>query len=566
MATITKTFTENYSASNKSTWTINITGTNQTLSTNTALIAPVVTAKYVGSNKGRAGAIVSLTYVVGDYTLSSSNHTYQRPTNAGDESWTSGTQKTLTLTQTYSTTVSLGSVFTAANKTTRTVNVVAYNTTGNGIQLLSTDAYASYYNEYTNYTSFSYGTIATITLDKPPNVNIGTPTYATPHYAGLGTYTVPITSLVANYGGDISKVTLTIGQDSTEQTYSSQTVSSQTISVTPSVAGTFTPTLTVEDSRGQTTVTTFSNIVVNPYLNPSLDFDVFRANSSGVRDDEGAYGLVTANVSFTDAIADLTKPTVKINGTTTNNVTWYSAYSSSTGVSSAISDWTAISSGATIYGLINGSFNQTDSYSITVSLTDSLGGNSAEITQTLSTAFYTIDFQAGGKEIAFGAPANDDITDFNGNDYSTEGLFKCEMGTAFNDMSAAEVSAFVAGLNFSGTAVVDYVVEQGTSGIWTYRKWNSGVAECWGMTSVASNAYSANGGSKQVVQSLPTGLFNVKPNSVSATGKITATIQTGTGYTSADDTTNAQTYLINRGTSAVTQTGAVYWSIKGTWK
>lgn len=27
----------------------------------------------------------------------------------------------------------------------------------------------------------------------------------------------------------------------------------------------------------------------------------------------------------------------------------------------------------------------------------------------------------------------------------------------------------------------DYVVEQGTSGIWTYRKWSSGIAECWGI-------------------------------------------------------------------------------------
>ena len=26
----------------------------------------------------------------------------------------------------------------------------------------------------------------------------------------------------------------------------------------------------------------------------------------------------------------------------------------------------------------------------------------------------------------------------------------------------------------------DYIVEQGTDGIWTYRKWNSGIAECWG--------------------------------------------------------------------------------------
>ena len=26
----------------------------------------------------------------------------------------------------------------------------------------------------------------------------------------------------------------------------------------------------------------------------------------------------------------------------------------------------------------------------------------------------------------------------------------------------------------------DFVIQQGTSGIWTYRKWNSGIAECWG--------------------------------------------------------------------------------------
>lgn len=27
--------------------------------------------------------------------------------------------------------------------------------------------------------------------------------------------------------------------------------------------------------------------------------------------------------------------------------------------------------------------------------------------------------------------------------------------------------------------IADYVIEQGTSGSWTYRKWNSGIAECW---------------------------------------------------------------------------------------
>lgn len=38
---------------------------------------------------------------------------------------------------------------------------------------------------------------------------------------------------------------------------------------------------------------------------------------------------------------------------------------------------------------------------------------------------------------------------------------------------------FVTGI-FSQADEADYIVEQGTSGIWTYRKWNSGIAECWG--------------------------------------------------------------------------------------
>ena len=54
----------------------------------------------------------------------------------------------------------------------------------------------------------------------------------------------------------------------------------------------------------------------------------------------------------------------------------------------------------------------------------------------------------------------------------------------------------------------DYVVEQGTSGIWTYRKWSSGVAECWG-------SYTTTGGSstegslywKGTSTAYPSGLF-----------------------------------------------------------
>lgn len=34
-------------------------------------------------------------------------------------------------------------------------------------------------------------------------------------------------------------------------------------------------------------------------------------------------------------------------------------------------------------------------------------------------------------------------------------------------------------IRINGQPLADYVVEQGTSGIWTYRKWASGIAECW---------------------------------------------------------------------------------------
>lgn len=39
----------------------------------------------------------------------------------------------------------------------------------------------------------------------------------------------------------------------------------------------------------------------------------------------------------------------------------------------------------------------------------------------------------------------------------------------------------------------DYIVEQGTSGIWTYRKWDSGIAECWGATTIRVTSNTASG-------------------------------------------------------------------------
>ena len=52
-----------------------------------------------------------------------------------------------------------------------------------------------------------------------------------------------------------------------------------------------------------------------------------------------------------------------------------------------------------------------------------------------------------------------------------------------NSLSIGNGSAII---YFNGAKLADFVVEQGTSGIWTYRKWNSGVAECWGVHTMTS--------------------------------------------------------------------------------
>ena len=40
---------------------------------------------------------------------------------------------------------------------------------------------------------------------------------------------------------------------------------------------------------------------------------------------------------------------------------------------------------------------------------------------------------------------------------------------------------------FNSLGIADYVVETGNTGIWYYRKWNSGYAECWGNMSTHSS-------------------------------------------------------------------------------
>ena len=118
---------------------------------------------------------------------------------------------------------------------------------------------------------------------------------------------------------------------------------------------------------------------------------------------------------------------------------------------------------------------------------------------------------------------------------------------------------------------VDYIVEQGTSGSWTYRKWNSGIAECWGtftevkgFTSWNSNMYVCD----MTSVSYPTNLFIAKPlcfaNITSDNANAVASLDGGYGSGTKDQTPTA---VAIRGTSV---SGNANWEKEyhaiGKWK
>ena len=116
----------------------------------------------------------------------------------------------------------------------------------------------------------------------------------------------------------------------------------------------------------------------------------------------------------------------------------------------------------------------------------------------------------------------------------------------------------------TNVGAVDYIVEEGISGIWTYRKWNSGIAECWGYVTISVLCSNQSGNVyysdfKRVA--LPDGLF---------TGATIANANCADVWCWVGPVSLSSTFVdlkISRGSSydQAFNTG-VYLSVKGRWK
>lgn len=282
-----------------------------------------------------------------------------------------------------------------------------WNTNSDGVS-------GTIYNSGANYTANAGATMYAV-WHQNPSCSITTTSNA-PYYTMYTGYSVDISSVILYDGATLSSAILQIGSQSASMVDNSITIPQL------NAAGSFTPLVRISDSLGGVTDYPLSEIVVNQYTKPSITINnvsrISKVSQSGdekwVANDEGMSALATVKVFYKDEIASMTDLATAIANEDGEpiqaNVSWYT--SNNDGVlSDEITDWDDVPSGSEIYALIDNSghdaFNPSLSYQIEMTPADT---HESGVTQvyTLASAFYMMDFRAGGHGVSFGMPATKD--------------------------------------------------------------------------------------------------------------------------------------------------------------
>lgn len=225
-----------------------------------------------------------------------------------------------------------------------------------------------------------------------------------PYYTTGCTYSVDISDLEL-YDSATATIRLNIGALSTNIT------GEGTLEIQTTQQGTFTPTVTLTDSLGASVVYTLSPITVDQYTAPSVrGSGAYRTDTNGKLNDEGLSAVVGYVFTWVDDLGSISAPSIKVNGVSVS-AAWYKNYDGYTSpyLSNLITetDWSTVQSGDAVYALITNAFYLDNSYEISVTISDAYE-TSSEITETLSQAFFTMEFLNGGKGVTIGKPATNE--------------------------------------------------------------------------------------------------------------------------------------------------------------
>ena len=421
MAQQSYSVTENEYSSYKSTWTVLLNGYDANVTADGQIIklaAPTMQAKYVNSNKSY-GSILVAGYVYAN-GITMGYFSKEKSSSSGNRvRMTSGTYYTIPDENAWPTTemynIAASSLFNANNATTNKLAITAVSPSSIGSIYAESGCNASTdknnstyrYNMYPsgNYPTINWGTIGYIYYKVPPTISSASLSKNTSDGFWKDVTTVSVAvSASAKYGGYINKTKLTIGSQSVEIS------GTGTLQITVNAAGTFTPVVTVTDSRGQTATYNLSSITVQDHPVGVSNLTAQRIDDTTYKlDDEGTNAVLTATFERTAFSGNyLKKPTVKIDGTVTNNITWYTSYSSGSGFSGEV-NWTNYNPAAsvTLYGKMTSTFSTLSSYFITVKpeTTYDIG---SDIGATLAQSFHLLVGRAGGKGLGIGMKPRSD--------------------------------------------------------------------------------------------------------------------------------------------------------------
>lgn len=344
---------------------------------------------------------------------------------------------------------------------------------------------------------------------------------------GKSKVTAAITGAAGAYGSTIKSYSISGGGYSgTESSLTTGTLKE---------AGEIIFTAKITDSRGRTATKTAS-ITVEAYTPPVLSsVETYRCDASGTPNDLGAYLALTAEFSCSPVQGH-------------NTITGRYRIRPEGG------EWSSYS---TVYSGVRKIFpaSPDSTFAVQVEVSDAF----ATVTNdgTANSTEFIMDFKAGGNGISFGKAAEyDDMLD-----------------SAWDIRARKNLQIDGEILRSNGQAI-PVIVDSGISGIWTYRKWSDGTAECWGNYKYSFGAgepHTKWGSVYYITEPTPEITY---PFAFVDTPNVQAAMFTNTGYGTywltpryKSSLTKTPTYFATRATENI-QSGdfIISYNVKGKWK